>query len=380
MGACDTGTCFVCKNETGCNWYGFDCFSTTDTKVTSLNIPATATCDVCQAGNCGDCQEQEGCTWFSSVVPGVPGKCDMNTSSPTGYNVVDTCPTCHTFDAQGCDVCNAQNASGCGWYTLPGGVGGKCREAAPSFAYSKVPAGSCSTGNLCSGMNTCSDCKDVVNPVTNDTACNWYISKSPSFYNSKCDDKTAGIVSNALYDASPAVCPLCAGNTCVDCKAENGCKWYTLQGVGGFGECKVGTASVPTGKSEVSVCPAECDVHSCVACRSNTACSWYTGSSVIDDSCDLASDANFHPVQTAATSCGACAADRCFECNNLAGCGWYAEKVGPITVREGCFATASAPSGRVLVSNSDSKCDGATSGSAGVAISAGLLVALALFA
>jgi len=374
---CDTGTCFVCKNTTGCDWYGFDCLNKTSSAVTTLSIPATATCGTCQAANCDDCQNQTNCSWFSSDVPGLPGKCAASNSIQSVYTLVATCPVCQTYT--NCSSCNTAGATaGCGWYELPGRLNGKCRETSPSFAYSKVT--DCA-GNPCSGVATCQKCQDV--NKTDGTGCNWFTSKSPSFYNSKCDDDTPGLVDGGLYNVVTGVCPECAGTSCLNCKEESNCKWVaTSTGLGtAFGQCLKSADSTPTGKSIIATCPATCQLHSCVACKANSQCSWFTGGGAFaDDSCDLASDATLqHPVQHAATTCDACMADRCYECNNLAGCGWYARKVGFVTVQEGCFATP-GPSGRSLVSNTDSKCDGVPSGSSQVAVSMGVLAVLAFLA
>jgi len=168
----------------------------------------------------------------------------------------------------------------------------------------------------------------------------------------------------------------------VNCKAENGCQWVAVQGVTGiaFGQCLASTADVPTGKTSIATCPDTCKVHSCQDCTKISACRWFSGSSVVDDSCDLASDATLqHPVQKGldqSSQCGACMADRCFECNGLPGCGWYANRVGFLTLQEGCFSTTNPPSGRTKVENTDSKCDGAVSGVAPVAASFGLLAVI----
>jgi len=374
----------VCKANSTCDWYGFDCLSKTNTAVTSLGLTATATCSVCQAGSCGDCQAQDGCSWFASVVPGVPGKCDLNSSTATAYTLVSTCPSC--FSSTTCGDCvSRENSTGCGWYVLPGNIGGKCREASPSFAYTKVPKDSCATGNPCAGVNTCLGCQQVQNS-TNASICSWFTSKSPSFYNSKCDDSEAGVVDSNLYTQVAGSCPLCAGTSCLDCKAEANCKWVAVQGLTGigFGECLQTSATTPSTKKDIATCPATCQVYSCKTCAAITACNWFSGSSIIDDSCDLATDATLqHPAQTAISSvaqCGACMADRCYECNGLPGCGWYAKKELGITLASGCYSNNGFPSGRVLVSNSDSKCDGVPSSSAHVAVSMGVLLVLSLLA
>jgi hypothetical protein len=187
---------------------------------------------------------------------------------------------------------------------------------------------------------------------------------------------------------SAGICPACAGTSCTDCKSETGCKWVAVQGLTGigFGECLPTTTPTPAAKKDIATCPDTCNVHTCVDCAAIAACNWFTASpgGVIDDSCDLASDATIqHPSQTAVTapaSCGACLADRCYECNKLPTCGWYAKKVLGVIVAEGCYATASAPSGRDLLSNTDSKCDGVPSGSTHVVASIGVLFVLALVA
>jgi len=380
---CESSTCIVCKANTTCDWYGFDCLSKTSTAVTSLSLTPTSPCVQCQAGSCNDCQNQTGCSWFSSVVPGVPGKCDVNTTTSSAYALVPTCPSC--FTSATCDDCVLrENSTGCGWYVLPGGLNGKCREASPSFAYTKVPKGSCATGNPCSGVNSCSSCQAVV--VQNSSVCSWFTSKSPSFYNNKCDNSQAGVVDAKLYTQVSGTCPLCAGTSCLSCKAEANCKWVAVQGLTGiaFGECLQTSATTPTTKRDIATCPATCQVHSCKACTGTDSCSWFTGSSVVDDSCDLSSDAKIqHPAQTPLTStgsCGACMADRCFECNGLPGCGWYVNKKLGVIFLEGCYATNAFPSGRELLPDSDSKCKGVPSSSTHLVASIGLLLALALFA
>jgi len=381
---CESSTCAVCKQNTTCEWYGFDCLSKTSTTVTTLSLTPQATCDVCQAGSCGDCQNQTGCSWFASVVPGVPGKCDLNTSTSNAYSLVPTCPSC--FTSTTCNDCVLrENSTGCGWYVLPGSLNGKCREASPSFAYTKVPKDSCSTGNPCSGVNSCTDCQAVL--AQNLSVCSWFTSKSPSFYSNKCGDSLAGVVSSNLYTQVSGTCPLCAGTSCLDCKAEPNCKWVAVQGLTGiaFGQCLPTSATTPTAKKEIATCPATCQVHSCLACTAVASCNWFTGSSVVDDSCDLASDAKLqHPAQTPftmASQCGSsCLADRCFECNGLPGCGWYVNKKLGVIVLQGCYSTNNFPTGRSLLPNSDSKCEGVPSSSTHLVASIGLLLVLALFA
>jgi len=382
---CETRTCLVCKTNSSCDWYGFDCLSKTDSEVTALGLPATATCPICQAGNCTDCQAQSGCSWYSNVVPGVPGKCDLANATSSLYNLVTTCPTCQNYDASGCTGCVAQaNASGCGWYVLPGNLAGKCREAPPTFAYTQVNSASCGTGNLCSGVSTCQSCQVVTNS-SNASVCSWYTSKSPSVYNSKCDDFTPGVVDSNLYTVVAGTCPLCAGTSCLSCKAEANCKWVAVSaGVGtAFGECLTTATPNPTAKTELTTCPVTCQLYSCNQCNAvaNAVCNWFTGSSVIDDSCDLASDAKLqHPSQSVMSTCAQCAASRCYECNNLPGCGWYANEVLGQIVLQGCYATTSFPSGRTLIPNSNSKCKGVPSASSHIVVSVGVLFLLALLA
>jgi len=379
---CESSTCVVCKTNSSCDWYGFDCLLKTGTAVSSLGLSPTATCSTCQAGSCLDCTGQPGCAWFSSVVPGVPGKCTTNTSSPSGYNVVPVCPTCYLNTT--CDTCVVdENVTGCGWYVLPGGVGGKCREASPSFAYSKVPAGKCATGNPCAGVRTCSKCQEVVN-ATNSSTCSWYTSSSPSFYNSKCDDNKPGIVDAGLYTVVTGQCPICAGTSCLDCQAEGlqTCRWVAVQGLTGigFGECLANTVATPSTKRNITTCPATCQVHSCKACTALATCSWFQGGgSFVDDSCDLTSDSKMHLTQTQATiPCAPCKADRCYECNSESGCGWYANKILGQIVAQGCYPNTQIPSGRVLIANSDSKCKGVPASSAHVVASLGLVFVLSL--
>jgi len=373
----------------GCDWYGFNCLNSSSTIVKSLNIP-NSTCGVCQAGSCADCRAQDGCGWYSSSIPGVGGKCDVNTTeNNAAYTLVNACPACLQYDGSTCQSC--VNHTGCNWYVLPGNLRPKCREASPSFAYTQVPSDSCDNGNRCAGIQSCKDCQSTnVTSSTNSSACAWYKSKQPNFYDAKCDDNKAGVIDNKLYDVVNGVCPQCAGTSCTTCKAEAGCKWVAVQAIAGtgsaFGECVLSSAANPSAKTEITTCPADCDVHSCNSCVGKTACRWFSGSQTIGDSCDLASDATIqHPFQSAIPSsgheqCGTCQANRCFECNGLTGCGWYVEKILGVTTRQGCFATGSAPAGRELRSNTDSKCDGVPSSSAHVMASLGIVVMLALFA
>lgn len=385
---CETSTCFVCKAMPGCDWYGFSCLATNNSLVTTLSINATATCSMCQAGSCVDCQNQTGCSWFSSSIPGIPGKCDVNTSSTTTYNVVNTCPTCQNYDSTGCQACVNAN---CSWFSLPGGLNAKCREASPSFAYSQTPSDSCDAGNRCAGIESCSTCQTTnVTTGANSSACAWYTSKSPTFYDNKCDDNKPGVIDNSLYTQAVAgTCPACAGTSCTTCKAESGCKWVAVsEGLGtAFGECLPTATATPRAKTEIPTCPAECSLHSCISCIANDKCNWFSGSSTIDDSCDLATDGTLqHPFQKTVypsnsnPTCGTCLADRCYECNNLSGCGWYVQKELGITIRQGCYSNTNFPAGRTLRPNSDSKCDGVPSSSAHVAASIGVMVVLAMFA
>lgn len=372
---CETGTCMVCKNTTGCDWYGFDCYNKSSSAISTLNIPASASCNPCQAGNCTDCMDQSGCAWFKSDVPGAPGKCAVTNSSQTLYTQLDQCPLCNNYMT--CNECSGANET-CGWYELAG-TNGKCREAAPSFAYSKVKLGFCG-GDPCVNQKTCFKCQNV--EFANTSICAWFSSDAPSFYDSKCGDAAGGALSDAFYNKA-TTCPLCAGTTCLDCKAEANCKWVAVDlGFGtSFGQCIQSSATMPTGKTEVTTCPATCDVHSCSQCKGQSACTWYTGAAPFtDDSCDLSSDSKYHIGQRAADTCPVCAADRCYECNGLSGCGWYAEVKLGLTIRQGCFSTTNFPSGRTLITNSNSKCKGVPSSSAHVAVSMVVMVVLALVA
>jgi len=387
---CETATCLVCKTRPGCDWYTYDCLSTNSSTVKDLNLSPTTTCSMCQAGSCTDCYNQTGCSWFSSVVPGIPGTCAVNSSTPTGYNLVATCPTCNGNTA--CGTCTAnQNSTGCGWWTLPGGLSGKCREASPAFDYTQTPAAFCGLGvNPCAGLNTCSQCLNATSPVNNATnICNWFTSKSTALYNSKCDQNLAGVLNSAFYTALTGTCPICAPSTCTDCAADTtnsangGCQWLAVNlGAGyAFGQCVTKGVTV-TGKAVVPTCPNACSIYSCTSCASTTGCAWFTGSKIgIDDTCALASSTTEHLSQTAVTvvgSCPNCAADRCFECNNLNGCGWYADTVGSFIYAQGCYATP-GPSGRTLIQNTNSKCAGA-SGASALAVPTGLLLIGSLLA
>lgn len=369
---CDTGTCKTCKTMTGCDWYGWACYNTSGTAKT-LNIPATATCDVCQAGSCADCTMQDGCSWYKSNF-GLPGKCATNTSAPTGYTMLDMCPPCNNYMT--CDDCSMANET-CGWYELAGSQG-RCREAAPSFAWNRVKAGYCN-GDPCANQNSCTDCKNVNNSI-----CAWYESDHPAFYSSKCDSAEQGSLDTAFYTKTTATCPVCAGTTCTDCKKEANCKWVAVDaGVLGstFGQCMPADKPDPTGKSVISTCPATCDLHSCTACQANSKCSWFTKNAFVDASCDLTTDAPIHIGQSPATTCLECDADRCYECNKLANCGWYVKKVLGVPVASGCYSKTSATAAeRTLYDNSNPKCEGVPGSSAHVTVSIVVLAVLALVA
>jgi len=380
---CETSTCLTCKSMTGCDWYGFDCLNKTGTLVTKLNPTVTDTCPTCQAGSCGECLAQTNCSWFSPKVPGVSGKCDATGNSNTGYDVVPVCPTCQNNND--CSSCYANQTQGCSWFTLPGGTAGKCREAAPSFAYSKVGSDKCGQA-LCSGIQSCTACQNATYG-NNQSTCVWYNSANSKFYNSKCDDKDANFAQQTLYNSNAgATCPRCAGTSCTDCKAESGCKWVAVSTMGfgtGFGECQTDDATPPTGKSVIATCPATCKKYSCGSCTSNSECAWFAKSSIgADDECDLRDDKHYSqtPV-TDSTACEACAANRCYECNNLPNCGWFVEKKLGLTIRQGCFAKNDPSIGdRTLRDNSNTDCDGGPNSSAHLAASFGLVFVLAMFA
>jgi len=378
---CQTRTCAVCKTDPACDWYGYDCLFKNSTAVTSLGIPATASCSQCQAGNCSDCFNQLGCGWFSNSVPGVPGMCGLNTSSTPTYtlvgNNVSSCPACTGVTP--CSTCGASLNGTCNWYQLPGGIGGKCSEAAPSFAYTQVPK-DC-TVNPCVGVPSCQACQAVTN-ATNASVCAWFSSKEPAFYGSKCDSIVAGVVDSTLYTEVSGTCPVCAGTSCADCQAEAGCKWVAVSlGLASvFGQCLQTTATTPSTKSIVNVCPVTCQVYSCNQCTAIPACSWFTGGPEGDDDlCDLNTATTHLAQHPAPTPCPACLADRCYECNGLPGCGWYADEKLDLIIAQGCFATP-GPSGRTLLSNTNSKCKGVPGTSSQVTISIGVLLVLAFLA
>jgi len=251
------------------------------------------------------------------------------------------------------------------------------QEASPAFQFIKVPHDQCATGNPCVGINSCDKCQTAMN-ATNATICSWYVSTTPSVYNSKCDVNKPGLVDTALYTQTLGSCPSCTGTTCLDCNTDSSCRWVAVQLLTtlAFGECL--SNSTPSLKTNITTCPTTCQLHSCAACTVVPACSWFTGSTLFNEICDLTSDGKLqHPAQHPLTPpCGACKADRCFECNSEAGCGWYAHTAGPLVLEQGCYPTNNFPLGRVLLGNSDSKCKGVPSRSSHLAASFGFLAFL----
>lgn len=376
--SCDTNTCLLCKQDPLCNWYGSGSFSDcrlNSSVPASLNLPIINPCPMCQAGNCMECKNQSGCDWYVASLGALGGQCGAAGATPNSslpsvtYSAATTCPACIQYTT--CDTCNAHQDAldNCGWYELPGGANGKCREASPGFAYTKVADGFCG-GNICAVSNTCKGCIAVTNS-SNATVCAWYNSKSPSLYNSKCDVDKVGVVTSSFYDKANT-CPPCAGTTCVSCKAESGCDWLAVEvlGASSFGQC-VTTGTKVNGKTIIGTCPATCKVYSCSACIGISECRWYTGSNVQDDSCDRATDSSQYPFSKAIAqggTCPACKATRCFECNSESGCGWFRNTVpGLGTVIPGtgdCAPTAAPGQNTKLLPSTDSKCDGAPSGAA----------------
>jgi len=368
---CDFGTCLVCQQNPGCNWYGKDSFSDcrlNSSVPASLDLPIISSCPLCQAGSCSDCMNQGNCTWYTSSNGAFGGQCGAITTTPTSpfttYTAASVCPICNTFS--NCTACNdnQDSTNNCGWYVIAGGAG-KCREASPGFAYTKVAVGFCD-GNICAASSTCSGCANV---TVNDTSvCAWYTSKSPPLYNSKCDVNKTGVVSSTFYNPAPS-CPACAGTTCVSCKAEAGCQWLAVSvlGVTSFGQCALSNASV-TGKTSIATCPATCKIYSCTECVKIPECRWFTGSPIQSDGCDRASDAGQYISSTAlsdAGKCPACKDTRCFECNSESGCGWYRNVVpgtGLVVPGTGdCFSTTGSLTNQKLLPSTDPKCDGSPS-------------------
>lgn len=401
-GVCDTSSCFVCMNTTGCTWYngpaGFtDCRETTNSSLAAtLQLTAATECPQCQAGSCTDCltlnvmNATNNRTWYVNSVFG--GTCGNVSGAPPPtpvgtYTAFDgTCPACK--DSISCATCNTDPV--CAWFELPGGADSKCREASPGFAYTKVTGGYCTNPNPCAGVGTCNDCFDVtvLENNTNTTPCSWYTPKGSMgvLYNPKCDLGEPGTVEGAFYDA-PLTCPLCSATSCTSCKAEANCKWVAVVVATGsaFGQCLQSSTTNPTGKNTVDTCPDECEIFSCSGCKANPKCTWYSDSPAVDDTCDRSSDASSHPLTTLITgssgTCPLCAASRCFECNSEAGCGWYVNTLFSVDVPNSgdCSPTSASPSGR-KVENSDDKCDGARSGAANLAPGLlGLLVAGVLY-
>jgi len=384
---CDTSTCYKCQNSTGCGWYTAgplnDCRLTSDVP-DSLNVTKTAngSCTPCQAGSCMDCQNHPdgNCVWYQSTLLG--GKCEVNTSStPTGYTKIDTCPVCNQWDND-CNACFNNQNLGCSFYSLPGQSLTKCRENSPSFAYSKVAAGFCG-GNPCTSSQTCGACQAV--NVSGVMPCAWYDSAVPALYGPKCDSANASFVDNSLYNLK-TTCPVCGGSSCVACKSEANCKWVAVDvGLGtGFGQCLVSTATNPTGKKTIDVCPATCQVYSCSQCIASTACRWYSDSPVARDTCDLESDSwqyGTHRVTVAqGGTCPTCASTRCYECSSETGCGWYTDTLGGIRIpgTGHCKLQSAATGNEKIIDKTSSDCAGNPNAAGAVAPSFAVL-AIAFF-
>jgi hypothetical protein len=370
---CDTSTCSVCVAMPGCWWYGSnestgfaDCRKNGSVpSALASTFPRITPCPVCQAGTCTLCQNQTGCNWYDHSVPGVDSVCSATTPPTPGgigsYSMVNTCPVC--ADRTDCNSCYL-GPSACAWYVLAGtSSGGKCAEASPGFAYSKRANGFCN-GNPCSGVPTCSRCKNTTDSNNNTGVCSWYDSKIPALYNAKCEQNaTSNVASKTAYTENTGVCPACAGTNCGDCQADSLCQWVAVQaGALGssFGQCILKTGSV-SGKTTVTTCATACEVHTCTACIAKPECRWYT-SSFQDPVCDRASDAFAHPGADALTTgatCPACSADRCYECSSLSGCGWYREtilgKAVPFTSE--CLGTSSG-TGKDKLDKDDEDCEG----------------------
>jgi hypothetical protein len=349
-----------------------------------LSYTAMGSCPPCQAGSCTDCTNQTGCSWYTHSGP-LSATCSSNTTvppTPSGipgtYSKLGTCPACK--DTNDCATCNmvaiGTTGTNCSWYVLPGSTGGKCAEASPGFAYSKVSTSFCGGGNPCGGVDTCVKCQAVNATLANNSMgnpCVW-LQPKPSFtafYNSKCD-YDIGSFDTTFYTSTVGTCPICTGTSCVTCKAESGCKWSAVD-VGGllsFGQCLKSTDTTPTGKSDIGTCPAACQLYSCAQCTANTDCRWFTGSQAgLDDTCDRGSDINQHPFTTVigggVGTCPPCKSSRCFECNNEpSGCGWYVNTFpgvgGDIPGSGDCAMKHTASSTERLVPNTDKKCDGAS--------------------
>lgn len=400
--ACDTSTCFVCKQMPGCQWYtgpgGVSDCRVNDTHLADLGFTAAPTCPACQAGSCTDCQNQTTCAWYihpSILMRSVCGNDTTTPPTPNGitgtYNKTapGMCPPCKDLPG-GCTGCNAN--PNCTWYKLPGAAAsdGKCAEiaASPGFAYTRVTTSFCNGGNPCSGQQTCADCKDANGTLPDNSMgnpCQWLVPKAgmAALYNPKCD-YNYGTFDSGFYDPADT-CPPCTGTTCGACKADTTCKWVAVvvAGVNSFGQCIQTSAAVPTGKSVVDVCPDTCKIYSCSQCVANSDCRWYTKSPIRDDSCDRASDVNQHlDAESVSTvdKCPACKASRCFECNNEAGCGWYINTAfGQDTFGTECAPTAASHTNERLVPNTDKKCDGASDGFAVKPSLLALFVALTVF-
>jgi hypothetical protein len=385
--ACDTSTCAVCKTLPACAWYssaGFsDCRSNTS-DVQKLGLTPVATCPVCQAGSCAECQAQSGCSWYQNSVGALGGTCGTNTTIPTAppgtsYTLLATCPVCPQLST--CTACT--NNTNCGWYVLAGAAG-KCAEASPGFAYSRVTSTFCG-GNVCAAQETCNKCQGVNATSGGDGGkpCAWFTPKSgfSAFYNSKCDINETGVVQGAFYDTTAVgVCPVCAGSTCTSCVADTTCKWVAVQTLGltSFGQCLLKTAANPTGKDTISTCPKTCEVFSCAACVLKSECRWFSGSSVgLGDTCDRAADSIQHPthgnVVSASANCPACKSSRCFECNSEGStCTWNVP-VFPGTSTDvpgfdgSCSPTVSPPATTRKVPTTDKKCKGNPNAAAGLA-------------
>lgn len=351
-GACEENTCRTCTMDSLCGWYtsfitggaAGDAASTCKlkTEVTGSAVLAEALtevtdCPACQAGICSDCffNVSSGCQWMKSDV-GIGSYCTDGTEAAkfafTAVADSSGCPTCEALSLDSCTGCS-QGLADCNWYTPLLGSG-KCSDSEP-FGMTLVVEEACS-GNPCTKASDCSSCAAITKNVsgTETKVCSWLTPKDfyAPFQGPKCDLVDPGLIDNKLYDivGNTETCPKCAANTCTDCQAETGCKFYATKVLGayGFGKCVEDSAAAPFGKEEIPTCKSECDIYSCTACKENTKCAWYPGNAINNAGCDLKDDPSVlsHVGISPSTTCPQCAYSRCFECNEdtgSEGCNWW---------------------------------------------------------
>lgn len=346
--ACEFNTCHRCRESTGCGWYqtaGIEgdtfggCRLTADVngnEALKTTLVEITTCPACQAGSCSDClndpfPSNTGCQWLTNIA-GIGSYCAEGTATPgVGFSAETICPTCpQVGGGEGVTCATCSDTAGCQWYEDVFGGAGECSDVEP-FGKSITVKEACD-GNPCKKQQECNSCRAL--DINGTKPCNWITPKD--FYAwakpAKCDLANAGLVDTALYDVvDTATCPKCSGNTCVSCKAEEGCKFagVVVAGAYSFGECLEEAATVPGTKEVIDTCREECEIYSCVDCNANEKCAWYDKTIIYNAGCDLRESPKLvdHIGMTPVTTCPKCSFSRCHECrtqsNEADKCGWF---------------------------------------------------------